>query len=61
MIAAAKQFEAGIPGQGSPLQGLLCTEDLLKEKFNKMEDHEISSHELDHNRASCIDKIASLP
>jgi hypothetical protein len=41
-------------------QSLLCTEELLKEKFNKAEAHETSSYELDDDLAFCIAKIASL-
>ena len=61
MIAVAKEFEAGIPGQGVVLQGLVNPAELLKEKSSEMKAHEISSYELDDDRAACIDKIASLP
>lgn len=62
MIATAKKFQEGVPGQAIVLQGLKDTAaKLLNEKTKEMKDHTISYCELENSYKICLEKINLLP
>lgn len=60
LIAVAKEFETGVPGQGAILQATTNSHQLLPIELIKQKKQKISLYELDHDPLAAKEKIQAL-